>query len=290
MKTRSNFVSFPTEFDLRKYEDCEKFGWAEWYSNLMVRTLRLDTIRKHVDFYGEEMRSGFRHWFEAPLVKSLEIKEGDGYSKNINRSQVKDVTALDYLTGQSILYSDDDRHKPYLNAVRTIEREWSGDGSNVDPNAVAAALDILDTPAWKMVSECGVNLMGEISATVDLYASEEKLIDDFRRWLRKTRSALGIPDMKKRFSADDFREWHKYRILAYLDLLSWAQLFGHTPTNQQFGIALFPDEYTVNLADRMRKTVAPTALSLATATTMDALFGQALEEVERNNQKNIPDQ
>ncbi len=65
-----------------------------------------------------------------------------------------------------------------------------------------------------------------------------------------------------------------------MDLSFWADINGYRLTNQVLGIALFPDEYNVGLADRIRKVVAPLALAASSPAYVEALQSQALEEAE----------
>jgi hypothetical protein len=286
MKKRSKFVGFPKEFDIRKYDVCEQFGLKEWYSNIQIRAAQFHMLRDHIDHYGEEMRRVSYRLFVSPIFESGKITENAGYSKDIKKSQVCDMTALDYLTGHTTLDSHNDKHKPYLDAKSVLDADLEAEAFNPDSNDVEAAFNVLAIAARKMEPAWNP---GEAHVTVNLYASEENLVNDFRRWIRETRSDMGIPDIKSRFDSTDFTEWNKYRILAYLDLYLWSQIFGHRPTNQQIGIALFPDDYMVNLSDRIRKTVAPMALSLVHEAMVDALLSQALEKVEQKKGKMMPD-
>ncbi len=207
-----------------------------------------------------------------------------GVSKNVFRSQVRATTALEFLSGKSCLYPGaGDR---YLDAINTWETEAESPSNAAD---VDQAMKVLDVPAWKMLDECGINTSGEVHVTVDLYASEEKLVDDFRRLVRETRVAMGIPNLQKRFTHSDFAEWHQYRVLAYLDLAAWAEIHGVRISQQAVGVALFPDEYNIGLADRVRKTVDPLARVAVAPSSIEALFSQVLEEVEFETGKANPE-
>jgi hypothetical protein len=285
--TRRTFktVVMPDGFDIKKYDECANFQAQEWYSNLLMRTIRFTAIRDHEGYYGEELRNNHAKWFEAPIHSSMKITEGDGYSKSINRRQVNDATAYDVLTTHLSLPSDE--QNPYRKAVRAVQQDI--EENNCDNEVLFRAFEFLEVPAWKMDLDMGWDHSGEVRATVDLYASEEKLIEDFRSWLRETRTKLNVPQLKRRFNATDFADWHHFRVLAYLDLTAWAHLLKIPMTHQQLGIALFPDEYGVNLADRVRKVVSPRALPLVTPATMDALYGQALEDQLKTSNDNRPE-
>ncbi|TFE43582.1 hypothetical protein E2553_00155 [Paraburkholderia dipogonis] len=166
----------------------------------------------------------------------------------------------------------------YREAVAVMREEVYGDFKGDD--AAKSAYEVLDVPAWKMLTDLGVNLSGEVAVNVDLYASEDKLVDDFRAWLKVTRSALGVHDIVRRLDKSDFGRWAQNRILAYLDLTLWAKVKGHMITNQVMGVALFPDEYNVNLAERIRKTVAPEASIAISTPYLEAMASQAMTNPE----------
>jgi hypothetical protein len=112
---------------------------------------------------------------------------------------------------------------------------------------------------------------------VNLYASNEQLVEDFKQWLREARDTRQ-PGLSKRFTTEDFSKWHRLRILAYLDLTFWAKVDGSKLTNQTLGIALFPNEYTVDLADRIRRTVRPCAEQLCCKAVIQAL-GRQVDQI-----------
>ena len=64
-------------------------------------------------------------------------------------------------------------------------------------------------------------------------------------------------------------------ILPYLDLTLWAQAHGVEITQHAIGSALFPDEYDVNLAERIRKVTKPRALKVSTESYVRALLSLA---------------
>jgi hypothetical protein len=269
----------PKFFDLKKYEACATFGASEWHNNLMHRTLRRSMAADHRAHYLDELRRGADHFLNAPIVAPRELRDGDGYSKNVFRSQVRDQTAFELLVGHSFLDGDEDRACRYRDAFAIMDREMHGETKYDE--AAAQAYEALDVPAWKMLNDLGTSISGEVVVNVDLFASEEKLVDDFRAWLRVTREALNVPSIQRRFARTDFERWHQNRVLAYLDLSFWADVNGHRLTNQILGVALFPEEYNIGLADRIRKVVAPIALAAASPVYIEALLSQALEEAER---------
>ncbi|MDN7724977.1 DUF6387 family protein [Burkholderia gladioli] len=272
-KSLTSRTSLPASFDAAKYDACATFKTADWYSNLMQRALSR-SMAETADWYLSELREKAESLFDIPILPADKLEEGGGgFEKLVRRSQVTDETALEHILGGVTLEGSEDhpRGREYRKASEVFLRDdWDHH-----------AYDVLAVPAWKMMTDIGLNLMGQVSVKVDLFSSEEKLVDDFRKWLRVTRAALDIPNLQRRFKGGDFDRWYQNRILAYLDLSFWAQINGIQLTNQVIGVALFPDEFNVNLAERVRKVVAPLALSAASPPYLEALFSQALEEEEQ---------
>lgn len=170
-KKTKKLVEVPKEFDVRKYDACKEFGGAEWYTNLLHRALRLSMMRDHSDYYRDELRRSIDYFLRTPINKNIEIKEGGGFSKNVFRAQVRAMSALEFLSGKSCLYPE--RGDRYLDAINTWEAAVESPGNDADEER---AMKVLDVPAWKMLDECEIDTSGEVHVTVDLYASEEKLM------------------------------------------------------------------------------------------------------------------
>ncbi|QVN18739.1 DUF6387 family protein [Burkholderia pyrrocinia] len=276
-KSELQLAQLPKSFQVEKYDECASFNAQDWYSNLMHRALR-KSMASHGEYYANELKGGADRVLERPIFPRMKISEGDGFSKNVFKSQILDQTAYDYLTGEWILRIYDSGDSSYRDALTTMDEEVHGE-SNFGEKA-SKAYEKLDVPAWKMLTDLGFDISGEVLVSVDLYASEEKLIEDFRAWLRTTREKLGVPNIKRKFTEADFERWHQNKILGYLDLTFWAHINGYRLTNEMIGSALFPDEYSVSLSERVRKVVAPLALSASSSAYIEALLSQALNEAE----------
>ncbi|WP_322019312.1 DUF6387 family protein [Paraburkholderia tropica] len=269
----------PTSFALEKYDACASFSIADWHNNLMQRALRRNTAADYRDHHIDELKRAANDCLQNPIFPARELQEGDGFEKNVFRSQIRDQTAFELLTGGSTLAADDERARAYRDAFTVMDREMHGE-AKYDQEA-SHAYETLDVPAWTMLNDIGINMSGAVTVNVDLFASDDKLVDDFKAWLRVTRRALNIPSIQRRFTRADFDRWQQNKVLAFLDLSFWADINGLRLTNQILGVALFPEEYTIALADRIRKVVAPLALAASSPVYIEALLSQALEEAEQ---------
>jgi hypothetical protein len=96
---------------------------------------------------------------------------------------------------------------------------------------------------------------------------------------------------KRAVSEADLHDWSQHRILPYLDLTFWAEVEGVALTQQLLGEVLFPREYGVNLAERIRKTVAPLARKVVTYDFCNYLVVQVLEELRATGKiRLLPDE
>lgn len=123
---------------------------------------------------------------------------------------------------------------------------------------------------------------GKAVLSVDLHATDEHIIQDFKNWLSDTRNTLAKASAKRIFSSLDFAEWGEYKILPYLDLKIWSIYSGSKITQAMIGNAIFPDELDVDTTERIRKTTKKKAEWLMNHSVVDALGVQLKKELEDN--------
>jgi hypothetical protein len=211
-EARFQLSDLPSSFDITKYGACASFSIGDWYSNLTYRALRRSMFENHRDHYWGELNNAVENSFINPIAPVRKLEEGDGFAKNVFKSQIRDQTALEFLFGDWSLDSYGDRAPKYRDAQAIMREDMYGESKH--DQAARDAYDVLDVPAWRMMTDLGVDLSGEVTVTVDLFSSEKKLVDDFKTWLRATRAALSVPDLESRFDKSDFERWHKNRIMA----------------------------------------------------------------------------
>lgn len=124
-----------------------------------------------------------------------------------------------------------------------------------------------------------------ISATVDITAPDEVLIEDFRVWLTQARRQLSKVPSTGKSTRKQFKKWSDYQILPYLDLSIWALLEGITITHRLMGEAIFPSEDEVDTTEKVRQTVAPLAEKLVSTEGIYSLAAQVQAEKLKNETK-----
>lgn len=277
----SSVAELPREFDLSKYRASEKFGLADWAANFNFRALRRSTYSTFLEldrkkegsptkeYLDNELPRTLAYIWESPLVPEdvARVYCAESMSKHLSTRQVRDQSTLEGLAGYWEFGEGDKRMKKYTEAmIRSNEDNAQDDDHKL----------LWETPMWKAFQECGIGDNGDVSAVVNLHAPEDVLVAHFRDWLRTIKAERGLDLPRKAVSQTDLDDWSRYCLLPYIDLSFWAEANGFEITQQAMGSALFPNEYNVNLAERVRKTVAPMARRAVTYDFCDYLVTQVL--------------
>ncbi|MDR8077634.1 hypothetical protein KPA96_18410 [Burkholderia cenocepacia] len=195
----------------------------------------------------EFVKQQSEHYFFNPLPSPKATSEPfDGHS-----SPVRDVSALEFFDGYFATH--DERYSTFAALASShIGEDWLSDAARQNEETLKSI------PAWKMNDDVGVR-NDYFMVAVDLGASDEMLVREFKTWLKSTRKAVGSARIKPAFTQRDFEEWHEKRLLPYLDLSLWAAARGAHFTLPVLADALFPNVIHVGVEDRIRKVVAPDA-------------------------------
>lgn len=274
-------VDLPAQFNLQHYAPIHDFSIAEWVCNLEARSLR-QFMWSMGDYYADELKRTAVYLLDNPIFRpAAGWKDAPGLSKHVHRQQVRDVSVFDALAGNYYFNPGETRMTKYAEAFRTLD----GPGAPSE-----AGRELFDIPMWRALHESGINDDREVAVKVNLNASDEHLVADFKTWLAETRKARGLTVQRQRVKTAELQDWARFRILPYLDLQFWARTHGFQITHQVMGLALFPNEFEVALADRIRKVVAPLADRIVTEEFCTLLRAQALSEtMEPNSVTFIPD-
>ncbi|WP_310644819.1 DUF6387 family protein [Burkholderia cenocepacia] len=255
MKSRPLASSdIPSNFNLAAYDVCATWGLDEWCSAVTDRNL----LRMAFDMAKRSPANGpsdtmefvkqqSEHYFFNPLPSPKATSEPfDGHS-----SPVRDVSALEFFDGYFATH--DERYSTFAALASShIGEDWLSDAARQNEETLKSI------PAWKMNDDVGVR-NDYFMVAVDLGASDEMLVREFKTWLKSTRKAVGSARIKPAFTQRDFEEWHEKRLLPYLDLSLWAAARGAHFTLPVLADALFPNVIHVGVEDRIRKVVAPDA-------------------------------
>lgn len=118
---------------------------------------------------------------------------------------------------------------------------------------------------------------------IDLHASDEQILNEFKNWLVDTRNSSD-KFIKRQFSTKDFQDWSESQLLPYWDLTMIAAIENATIPYHAIGNALFPDEFGVDLTERIRKITKRKCQFIFSKEVINALSAQVeAEYVQRNN-------
>jgi len=79
---------------------------------------------------------------------------------------------------------------------------------------------------------------GLCNVMVDIAATDEQIMADFRHWLTHFRKAIGIQAPAQNITEKDFRVWIEARVLPYIDLHLWSLVHRRQITQNVMGQAV----------------------------------------------------
>lgn len=257
----------PDWFDLKNYDSVASMGIKEWTEALQLRNYIASTGRgKYRDDPDEAIER---------LIRAAKNPSGGwgGEGVEIHESwrwrtvSPLEVGMIGLVWGEITSKGDGRKFKRDLEIGRIQKNpELAEKYSSLENSTYDDLFTVGFTP-----EEFG----GFTFAQIDITASDEHLIEDFKMWLKDTRALIKIEAQPHKFTETDMADWHTKRVLPYIDLTVWAKLKGVDITQQEIGIVLFPDDFNISLSDRVRRTVKPLAEKLLKFSTVGAISAQA---------------
>lgn len=136
-------------------------------------------------------------------------------------------------------------------------------------------VEIADTPHDFHIKQYSPHdIESSAHVVVNLSATDEQIKKDFAHWLTHYRQAINYQHKEKLFTQVDYDHWVEFGVIPYLDLVLIAKIEGKNITRNKLGRLIFPDEYDVDLVERIRKTTKPTAEWLIKNEICNTLFNQ----------------
>lgn len=303
---RAQLSDLPSKFDINRYDVCSGWDLGTWVANIGARlacrayvngrtitSTHSTTAMAALKSYAPIV-TGF---FDNPEARTSMNEEGavDGlpHSPPALAERVCSLSALDLLRSTDVFSSRwfSKYVAMYENAVEAIDpvtgfRDWGASEKAQD-----AAHFLANTPEWRMMRD----VLGDdyefgpfALASIDLQAPDDDLIDDFQNWLAQERRNRGIEPTPRAFAKTDLRLWTEMRVLAYIDLTTWARANCLKIGTALMGRVLFPKEYVVGVEDRVRKVVAREAQRLMDSRTLRTMQSQHLK-ADRKSDDFIPE-
>ncbi|MEI6706235.1 MAG: DUF6387 family protein [Methylococcales bacterium] len=110
--------------------------------------------------------------------------------------------------------------------------------------------------------------------TVDLSATDEQIMKDFKHWLTEYRKFTDIESNKNKFSDKHLSKWIAHRILPYIDLMLIAEFEGKNITKTNIANIIFSDEFEKDIEGKLKKVTIPTAHWLLRESTLASIEKQ----------------
>lgn len=258
MTSTSNF----SWFDLNKYAAVETFDIDDWYYQLQKRQWIHLFAKETPEIVARLGESRWKHAQSRAKTHINSIKEDPIFTTEKLKHSVLTVRNTDY----------DDL---YLATIDNQNFENILNSSN--------ALNSLQTifghkPGWELVipqTETKSTYGKRAIVTIDLCATDEQLKKEFSEWLDNQRKIIKFTVREKRFTAKDLEKWTNNKVLPYLDLTLIAIAENIQLTQNKIGRLLFPDEFDVDLTERIRRSVKPLAEWLIDKKNLEAIRFQA---------------
>lgn len=277
-------AKIPDWFDLKKYEMLESA--AEWGSNIELRWRFFEAkTRLPID-----QQKAFFEVFAGKVTQDFHL--GD---RHTNPFPVRPMNAADIAVISASWSIDQGWQELYQKACTAVGKPLDIKLFN-EILAIYQNEESLKEPAIDRADWIAPEFCHGVPLTVDLDSDDETLKLAFSIWLAGVRDEINNR-FKRSFNEEDFKKWHKFKILAAFDLFQWAEINGARLTNTQVANALFPPESLsiedrdVDMAERLRKvvkplveqTISPTTVRLLTATVrLEKFIGKVFrEEQER---------
>lgn len=250
----------PDWFDIKNYEPCEGFTRAAWSHVLIPR------IFIYNNFCRDESRKEDAEYFIQILqlcttLEAMNKYNSDFYDhdlKDVTDSAIRDFVIYDFCRIYAHISEFLPPLIPYMNEcienARILNKE--------DENRNSGWMDMFHEEDLGIGEFAPIILEDELNPyiDIDLRANDEKIIEDFQDWLNKKRTSQRQSKSDyKRVTDGDIKSFIEYKVLAYIDLFLWGKLSGAPLTQPQIGNLLFPEEYNINLTERVRRSVIPHA-------------------------------
>jgi len=245
-------------FDINKYADVEILNLEDWYFQLNKRRVILEFANVNPKLVGLIHRSRWEYVNRNAKKYISSIKNQPIFIPDKGSRPILSVRNSDFFDLR-MAYIRSNRLEEVLNTLK------SENFNERDEELIISPADYFNPYSRAML-------------TVDLVATDEQLIKDFREWLKTIRAISKNKVREKKFKPNDLKKWVNYQILPYLDLTLIADAEEIILTQNMLGRMLFPNEYNVDLTERIRKIVKPLAEWLLDSNTLEALHIQSRAE------------
>ncbi|TBW11701.1 hypothetical protein E0E50_05890 [Azotobacter chroococcum subsp. isscasi] len=271
----------PEWFKLEKYRGCKSFGAAEWLKQLRYRqqVLQGNPIYPNKGSKKDFDESAMQSWRKAATAKAEQLR-----SSPINRTETGfamivrgSKSPVPIRHGDLISYGSSEHPiRPLtMGDLSTLSRKDKSQCENGDDQINARRWDILNCDhQFSIPRDLGIiNIHRELGrsevdlsngfspvVSINLNATDSVLIDAFAIWLKGARARQPADSKRERPA---YKDWARYGLLPYLDLLIWEMETGNKITHhvmaQEVGYHNGGDSFRKNvpkLANELMRSLA----------------------------------
>lgn len=276
----------PDWFDLNNYNGLEDFNAIDWVYQL---SRRAKLLYAHPDYSfevkkkcSEEYKSSLFFWRVLNSGKADDLRrepmappQFQGVPKRIlstSWSPIRNVSLLDLrcqLDRDSIAELEGKAHKLMVERwklldLNVVKLPGYCEAEGVNPNLKLGL---------RLTTYDGNPNEGHV-ISVDLSATDSVLVEAFEAWLKKTRAKeLHAGNQLSKRNRPAYKDWARYGLLPYLDLLIWAEETGNHIPRRVFSEA-------VSSYDRGESAFSKAVVVVAKALMTDLSELQALASTE----------
>lgn len=266
---KNSIKSVPDDFDISIYDVCALWGLKDWVAELSARSfMGYVFAKKREGKLTDELRSSYVEQAEKFLLTPLQNFRPQ---PDIYLSPLMDQSADEFFGGHRVL--SDSRYRAWVQRMEDTEKHGDlvEDGDlEFDEEICRNVREYLSSPAWK-VHRDSLGQVKRFFIGVDLNASDDYLVKQFRSWIAKTRAEANIEPKQWLFSDKRFEKWHKERLLPYLDLTFWAIINRKKIKPADMEESFFKGRYFGVPGEHVTKKVAKEAVKLISNETLYAL-------------------
>lgn len=265
----------PEWFDIENYRKASNLNISEWYANLHRRFMFFELLRykSAISYLYADYDQLYDDQIENIIsqIKSMPVITGKNCAyPYVDRETVRSLRNGDLIHTLEGLQRSANEEFLYLLGFLNVNKKID----RATPWQPLTTYIEVDSKIWdKKIAD---SLSGY--AVVNLSASDEQIISDFKAWIEHERKKRRIICPKKSFKVNDCNDWADFMVLPYLDLKIWSKYTGKNFTQAVIGYALFPEEI-VDTTEKIRKSTKPKADFLMKSSTIKLLGVQVKNEI-----------
>jgi hypothetical protein len=250
-------------FDLNNYDGLSKFSLREWGRQLSIRSQMWHSIHEP-DLYEKV----FSIWIETiktePLIPNSAIDAGEW-------KELREHNPACFYS----VFSTPAVHFWYALQEDLLSDVWDACRLEDQLEVTEEHSELADTPLDFLVLKRDIGGEELANVVVNVEATDEQILSDFKNWLSAYRKASGCISHEKNFTDKNLADWCRWRLLPYIDLMLIAKASRAEITQNKIARLLFNDEFEIDIVDRLRRTTRPKAEWLIREHTVSAICAQA---------------